>query len=250
VPWLLGWSDPGLAFDTALHLGTLLAVLAYFWRDWLNLAKAFFASVAERRIGTDGNRLMAWLLIIGTIPGAVAGFLLEHTVDAVFHTPNSGHVAWALLVMAVVIAALAGLLALGEKLASHSRAMGDLRLRDTIIIGLAQAAALVPGVSRSGATITAGLLLGLQREAAARFSFLLACPIVAGAGLKKVHDLLKQGLPHADKLAFAVGLLVAAVSGYICIAFLLRYLQRKTLMPFVYYRVGLAVVILVVVLAG
>ena len=222
----------------------------YFWRDLLDLAKAFCASVAERRIGTDRNRLLAWLLIIGTIPGAIAGMLLEHTVEAAFHAPNSGHAAWALLVMAAVIAALAGVLALGEKLARHTRTMGELGLRDTIIIGLAQAAALVPGVSRSGATITAGLLLGLERQAAARFSFLLACPIVAGAGLKKVHDLMKAGLPHADQLAFGVGMLVAAISGYICIALLLRYLQRKTLMPFVYYRVGLAVLIVVIVLAS
>ncbi len=249
VPWLLGWRDPGLAFDAALHLGTLLAVVAYFWRDWVALAIGFWRSLTERRMGTDHNRLLAWLIIVGTIPGGLAGVLLEKKIDELFHTPNAEHSTGALLLMAVVIVALAVLLWLAERLAQHNRSLDNVGWRDAILIGLAQAAALLPGVSRSGATITAGLFLGLERATAARFSFLLATPIVAGAGLKKVYDVAKAGLSSGDQAAFVVGFLAAAVSGYLCIAFLLRYLQKNSTLVFVWYRVGLGIVIAALALA-
>ncbi|MDO9065585.1 MAG: undecaprenyl-diphosphatase UppP [Chloroflexota bacterium] len=248
VPWLLGWPDPGLAFDAALHLGTLLAVLAFFARDWVVLARAFLASLLECSLGPDHNRLLAWLVLVGSIPGAIAGVLLDHTVEAFFHSPGSAHSASSLLVMAALILGLAAALWLAEAVARHSRSMETLGWRDAIVIGLAQAAALLPGVSRSGATITAGLFLGLDRTAAARVSFLLATPIVAGAGAKKVYDALKAGLSSGDQAAFALGLLAAAVSGYLCISFLLRYLQRNSTLPFVLYRVALAAVIAVMAL--
>jgi undecaprenyl-diphosphatase len=249
VPWLLGWRDPGLAFDAALHLGTLLAVLAYFAADWLELARGFGASIAERSLGGQRNRLMAWLILVGCVPGAVAGLLLDHPVEAFFHNPNGAHTTSAMLLIAAFVLGLAALLLLAEQIARHTRPLDQVGWRDAILIGLAQAAALLPGVSRSGATMTTGLLLGLEREAAARFSFLLATPIIAGAGLKKVYDALKAGLSAGDQAAFAIGLLAAAVTGYMCIAFLLRYLQRNSTVPFVVYRVLLAIVILVVALS-
>ncbi len=248
VPWLLGWPDPGLAFDAALHLGTLLAVLAFFARDWVVLARAFLASLLERSLSPDHNRLLAWLVAVGSIPGAIAGVLLDHPVEAFFHSSGTAHSASSLLFMAALILGLAAALWLAEVVARHTRSMETLGWRDAIVIGLAQAAALLPGVSRSGATITAGLFLGLDRQAAARFSFLLATPIVAGAGAKKVYDALKAGLSSGDQAAFALGLLAAAVSGYLCISFLLRYLQRNSTLPFVLYRVALAAVIAVIAL--
>jgi undecaprenyl-diphosphatase len=248
VPWLLGWPDPGLAFDTALHLGTLLAILGYFARDWLVLARAFLASLVERRLGPDHNRLLAWLVLAGSLPGAIAGILLDAPLESFFHSPGAAHDSAPLLFMAAFILALAAVLWLAEVVARHSRSLQTLGWRDAIVIGLAQAAALLPGVSRSGATITAGLFLGLERQAAARFSFLLATPIVAAAGAKKVYDALKAGLSSGDQAAFALGLLAAAVSGYLCIAFLLRYLQRNSTLPFVIYRVALAALVAVMAL--
>ncbi len=249
VPWLLGWPDPGLAFDAALHLGTLLAVLAFFARDWVVLVRAFLASLVERRLGTDHNRLLAWLVLVGSIPGAIAGVLLDHPVEALFHSPGSAHNTSAMLFMAALILGLAAALWLAETIAQHTRSMENLGWRDAIVIGLAQAAALLPGVSRSGSTITAGLFLGLDRQTAARFSFLLATPIVAGAGAKKVYDALKAGLSSGDQAAFALGLVAAAISGYLCISFLLRYLQRNSTLPFVLYRVALALLVVVVAIS-
>jgi undecaprenyl-diphosphatase len=248
VPWLLGWPDPGLAFDAALHLGTLLAVLGYFARDWVVLSRAFLASVVERNFNPDHNRLLAWLVLVGSIPGALAGLLLDGPVEAFFHSPGAIHNTSALLFMAALILGLAAALWLAEAVARHTRSVQTLGWRDAILIGLAQASALLPGVSRSGATITAGLFLGLERQAAARFSFLLATPIVAAAGAKKVFDAMRAGLSSGDQAAFALGVVTAAISGYLCIAFLLRYLQRNSTLPFVLYRVALAATIVVIAL--
>ena len=248
VPWIMGWPDPGLAFDAALHLGTLAAVLVYFIGDWLAIAKGLFASIRERRITGGHYRLLAWLILAGSVPGALAGVLLDDFVEEVFHGPGGAHATGGILMMAALILGLAALLLLAEIIARHTREMENVTWRDALIIGTAQALAVLPGVSRSGATITAGLLLGLKREAAARFSFLLATPLVAGAGLKKIYDLAKAGMPAADQTAFVLGLLAAAVSGYLCIALLLRYLQRNSTVPFVIYRVGLAAVLVAMAL--
>ena len=248
VPWLLGWPDPGLAFDAALHLGTLAAVLVYFARDWLAIGKGFVASIKDRRIAGGHYRLLAWLILAGSVPGGLAGVFLDDFIDEFFHGPGGAYATGGLLMMAALILALAALLLLAETVARHSRTLETITWRDAVIIGTAQAVALLPGVSRSGATITAGLLLGLEREAAARFSFLLATPLVAGAGLKKLYDVAKAGMPATDQTAFALGLLAAAVSGYLCITFLLRYLQRNSTVPFVIYRVGLAAVLVIATL--
>jgi undecaprenyl-diphosphatase len=259
VPWLFGWNDPvldSLQFDVALHLGTLLAVIVYFAADWLRLLRAGVASLIERRIGNDPDRRLAWLLVIGCIPGGIAGVLGENALEQLFHKPNVPVQASAMLVMAVIIAVLALLLFAAERLAEHTRLMDSISLRDALVIGVAQAFAIFPGVSRSGSTITAGLAVKLERDVAARFSFLLGAPIIAGAGLKSLWDIYKQaqaggGFPRAEWILFPVGVLTAAISGFFCIRFLLRYLRQHSTDLFVYYRWGLAVlIVLVAVLRG
>jgi undecaprenyl-diphosphatase len=255
VPWLFGWSDPALtslSFDVALHVGTLLAVLGFFAADWVRLIRAWLASVRERRLGGDPTRKLAWLVLIGTIPGALAGMALEGKIDSLFHTPGAPIDRRAILVMAAIIVVLGTLLLLADRLARHASRMHDLSLRHTLLIGLAQALAVLPGVSRSGSTLTAGLAAGLERESAARFSFLLAAPIIAGAGAKSLVEVLGQlragTLSRADMLLFPIGLVTAAVSGYLVIGLLLRYLQRRSTDAFVYYRWALAALLIVVVL--
>jgi undecaprenyl-diphosphatase len=225
VPWLLGWGDPGLVFDTLVHWGTLVAVLAFFWRDWWRLIRAWLRGLVRWQ-WTDPNARLMWLLIAGTIPGAVIGYLLEGPLESLFGRP-----AW----VSVFLLVTAGLLALGEWLGRRTREIGDLRLPDALLVGLGQAAAIAPGLSRSGTTMTVGLLRGLDRPAAARFSFLLATPIIFGAGLFKLLDLLDVPNPLAQVPILVAGFLAAAVSGYLCIWILLRYLQRGKLYPFAIY---------------
>lgn len=256
VPWLFGWNDPALTsltFDVALHLGTLVAVLVYFFRDWVRLAKGLYYSIKERKIGHDPDRRQAWFVIVGTIPGAIAGVLFESKIEALFHQPGVPIRAYSMLAMAVIIAVMGLLLLLADRLARHQVDMKGLTWRQTLLIGLAQALAIFPGVSRSGSTITAGLGLGLKRETAARFSFLLSAPIIAGAGLKSLIEIysgLKTGaITSNDLVLFPVGLVVAGISGYLVIRFLMSYLQKHSTDLFVYYRWGLAALVAVVALA-
>ena len=253
VPWLFGWNDPALTsltFDVALHLGTLLAVLAFFAEDWVRLIRAGLASLVERKIGADPDRRLAWFLVVGCIPGGIVGVLAESKINDLFHVPGAPVVPAAMIVMAVIIAVLGALLWAADRLATHARTMGQLTWRDSILIGLAQALAVFPGVSRSGSTITAGLGLGLDRAAAARFSFLLSAPIIAGAGLKSLYEIYKGigsgAIARGDLILFPIGFIVAAVSGYLCIKYLLRYLQSHSTAVFVYYRWALAVLIILV----
>lgn len=239
-PWFLGWDDPllnSLDFDVALHLGTLIAVVLYFWRDWVALISAFFTSVKYRRISTKWERLI-WLLIVATIPGAVLGFLFEHQVETVFRAP---------LRIAVALAVVAVAMMMAEKSASRRRGL-DLEkvgLGSAIVIGFAQAFALFPGVSRSGATITAGLWAGYKREAAARFSFLMSTPIIAGACLLKFHHLV-NGFRGGEGGVLSAGIIASAVSGFLAIAFLIEYLKRHSLNVFAYYRFLLAFAVVIV----
>ena len=252
VPWLFGWNDPGLPFDIALHMGTLLALLWFFWADWVRLIRAGIASLVERRIGTDSDRRLAWFIVIGTIPGGLAGFLGESEIEELFHKPNGPHALWAMIAMAIIIALLGAALFIAERIARHLRGLNQLTLKDPLVIGLCQALAIFPGVSRSGATITAGLAIGLQRETAARFSFLLSAPLMLGAGLKSLFDvrseLVNGSMAQSDLLMFAAGFIAAAVSGYLCVKFLLRFLQDNSTDIFVYYRWLLAAFIIVVAL--
>lgn len=256
VPWLFGWNNPALSslsFDVSLHLGTLVAVLSYFAADWVRLFRAGIASILERRIAGDPDRRLAWLIVIGTIPGAVFGVLAESKIEELFHQPNQPIQTGAIIAIAVFMAALGILLWLADRFARHEENLREMSLKQAIIIGLSQALALFPGVSRSGATITAGLGLGLKRDAAARFSFLLSAPVVAGAGLKSLYDVFLGSeagtLVQGDLFLFLAGFLAAAVAGYLCIRFLLNYLQKNTTVVFAYYRFALAIIVIVVALA-
>lgn len=253
IPWLFGWSDSalnGLTFDVALHIGTLLAVLVFFAKDWQRLIIAWFRSIRERRIGEDEDRRMAWYIVLACIPGGFAGFLLENRVQAAFHQlpiPQSSMIG-----MAVAIAAMGGLLWLADHKASHARRLGAMRPRDALYIGLAQALAIFPGVSRSGSTITTGLALGFEREAAAKFSFLLSAPIIAGAGLKSALELARSitmgTIASPELVIFPVGLVAASLTGFLCIRILMGFLRKHSTAIFAWYRWGLAAIVLVVAL--
>lgn len=238
VPWLLGWDSPGLIFDTVVHWGTLVAVLVYFWRDWIALIGAWLRGFSRRDWSEPHARLM-WLLILGSIPAAVIGFLLEDLFESLFSQP-----AW----VACFLLVTAGLLTLSEFLGRRSREIRDLAWADALLIGLAQASAIAPGISRSGATMATGLFRGLERPAAARFSFLLATPIIFGAGLLQLMDLMTVPDPSAHIPGLVVGFVAAVVSGYVCIWVLLRYLQRGRLHPFAIYCTFAGVFFLIVAL--
>jgi undecaprenyl-diphosphatase len=236
VPWLVGWPDSGLAFDVALHLGTLVAVAAAFWRDWLRLLAAGVRGLVSGRPLADPDARLLFYLALATVPGAVAGLLLDKWAETVFRAPAL--VALMLALMGVVLWA-------ADRRAQAEPASSALSLRDALLIGLAQALAIVPGTSRSGATISAALFLGQGREAAARFSFLLALPITAGAALVKVPALLRSG---ADPGPVWLGMLAAAVSGLVAIRLLLGYVRTRSYLPFAIYRFAFAALIWGVVL--
>lgn len=250
APWIAGWETDGLvgslAFDVFLHLGTLVALLVYFARDWIRYIGAWVASLRERRIGDDPDRRMAWLLIAATIPAAVIGFGLEGVIEDTFHGDSDG----ARLAIAgfLVVGALG--LWLADRFGSQRRGLRDMTTSTALAIGLSQALALLPGISRSGATITAGRALGMNREAAARFSFLLATPITLGAGLYGSRKLLTETHSGVEWLAIGVGFTVAVISGMLAIGFLLAWLRRRSLTIFSLYRVAFAALIVVLVVAG
>jgi undecaprenyl-diphosphatase len=221
----------GLSFDILLHVGSLLALLVYFRTDWLNMAKAVLKPSPYTRL----ERRLFICLVAASVPGALAGVLFKHQAETVFRQP------WRI---ALLLGGVGLLLILGERLARHTRPLTNLHLGDALLIGLSQALAVMPGVSRSGITMTTGLFLGFTRETAARFSFLLATPIIAGAGL---YDLLKWFKHPPENLSFVpgfLGFLAAAGSSYLAIRFLLRFLRRHTFYPFAAYRLLLAAVIL------
>jgi undecaprenyl-diphosphatase len=254
VPWLFGWKDPAITsiqFDVALHMGTLIAVLVYFAADWRRLIVAFVRSLVERRIGDDPDRRLAWFLVIGSIPGAIVGVLAESKIDDLFHKPEN--VRTGIVIIAIMMILLAVLLWLAERIGKRTFDLRNLSFGTAIAIGVSQALAVIPGVSRSGSTITAGLFLNLKRDSAARFSFLLATPIVLGAGLKKLYDALQtpsSAITSAQWPAYIFGFLAAAIAGFFCIYFLLRYLQRNSTLPFIVYRVLLGIVLLILIFAG
>ncbi len=250
APWIAGWDTRGLigslAFDVFLHLGTLVALLVYFARDWLRYLGAIVASLRERRIAGDPDRRMAWLLVAASVPAALIGFAFEGVITETFHG-NSDPARLAIAGF-MVIGAIG--LVLADQLGRGDRGMEQLTTPRALTIGLSQALALLPGISRSGATITAGLGLGLTREAAARFSFLLATPITLGAGLYGSRKLLTEPHPGNEWLAMAVGFVVAALSGIIAIGFLLAWLRRRSLTVFSIYRIVFAALVVGLVIIG
>jgi undecaprenyl-diphosphatase len=255
VPWLFNWNSVllnSLTFDMALHLGTLVSVLVYFANDWVRLIRAGIQSIGERKISADPDRRLAWLIVAGAIPGGIVGVLAESKVEEVFHAPNQPLAQWAVIAVAVIFALLGLLLFIAERAAKHQRNLSQLTLRDALIIGVAQAAAVFPGVSRSGSTLTAGLFLGLERDDAARFSFLLGAPIIAGAGLKSIYNVVTESasgaLVEGGLVLYAAGFIAAAITGFLAIRFLLTYLRRNSTDLFVYYRWAVAAILVLVAL--
>jgi undecaprenyl-diphosphatase len=234
VEFFLGIKEGGLVFDVALHLGTLLGVIVYFRRDFLMM----FTAVARPWISGDEaryQRFLALYICLGTVPAVVAGYLLKDTAETYFRAPI------------LIAAALAGggfLLLLADKVGKHRRAMKTMGLVDVLLIGLAQALALMPGVSRSGITMTAGLMRGLNRMSAARFSFLLSAPIILGAGVYNLPAIIRQGSEPGQQVFYLAGFLAAAFSGYLVISFLLRFIQSHSFAVFAYYRFLLAFLVL------
>ena len=245
VPRVLGWDDTfvnSAGFDVMMHMGTLVALLLYFWRDLLRLLGAWLASIRDRRIANDPDRRLAWLLFISMLPGAVLGAALENFFDAFLHDPSR------LIFVAALIAVGAVLLWIAERWSRHTRKLQDMEVSDAVVIGAAQAGALFAGISRSGITIAAGLFMGLEREAAARFSFLMAVPIIAGAGLWKGRELISNGIPGGDLGPLLAGMVAALISGLIAVAVLLAYLRRHSTNIFIWYRLILAAFLVVYVL--
>ena len=229
LPWLLGWQDPGLTFDVGLHLGTFAAVVAYFWRDWVRIiGDSLRGLFGLARL--PGQTSLGWFLLLGTVPGVIVGVLFEHEAETVFRD---------IRLVAVMLILLGAVLLLAERLAQHVRGLQDTSLADSLLTGIAQAFAIIPGVSRSGATISMGLFRGLERGAAARFSFLLGTPIILGASAKRLPSIFTGELLPDARLPFILGTLSSAVAGFATIALLLRYLQRHSTVPFVVYRVVL-----------
>ena len=244
VPWLFNWSivnDVALnkTFDVALHVGTLVGALAYFRRDIWRYLRAWFASIGHRAILTTDERL-AWALVIGTIPGAVAGAALEDTIQEHLGQP------W---LIAMMLAVFGVVLWWVDARAPSERSLDTIGVRTGLGLGIAQAAALQPGVSRSGITMTAARWIGIDRETAARFSFLLAIPIIAGAGLFKGVDLVHTGF-QGYATEFLWGFLSSAVSGFLVIWALLGYLRRHSYKAFMYYRLAAAALVLVLIATG
>jgi undecaprenyl-diphosphatase len=233
VPWVFRWPDPGLAFDVALHVGTLVAVLWYFRDEWVRLTQSAFALLRTRRVDTEEKRRLLQI-VVATIPAAIGGLLLEDYAESTFRSPTL--IAITLMVMGVVLWA-------ADRYAPRDRPLGSMTLRDAVLIGLAQVFALVPGVSRSGSTMTAGRALRLDRQAAAMFSFLMSMPITAAAAVLKVPALLRSD----DLTMLVVGILASAASGWLAIAVLLRYPSKHSFGVFALYRLALGALILAIV---
>ncbi len=226
VPWLLNWGDINdLTFDTAVHLGTLVAVLVYFRKDIGQIIMGVLNTLRQRSLDDDHGRL-GWLILLGALPAGLIGLLLEDFFESLFSSPS---------LVAIFLLITGALLLLSESLSQQKRSVESLSWKDSLLIGVAQAGSITPGISRSGATIAAGLALGMRREEAARFSFLLALPIVGGAGALKLLDAVQVGMTNSELTALALGFIVSALSGYACIHFLLSYLRRQNLYIFTAY---------------
>lgn len=225
VPWLLRWPAPGLAFDTMLHLGTLLAVVLVFWKELWALVQAWFGSVIARKLDTAEARL-AWCLLLATIPAALMGVVLEQQFESLFSAP---------LFVAIFLLVTGLWLVLAEQLGRHEGRAEDLHWWQSMMVGVAQGVAIAPGISRSGATIGAGMFLGLKRHEAARFSFLLSVPIIMGAGLMQAVKLLSVPERGTQLVPILFGFLAAFITGYACIRFLLSYLRNHSLSAFAAY---------------
>jgi undecaprenyl-diphosphatase len=234
--WLLGWKTEALTFDIMLHLGTLIALVVYFLPDWIQI----FGQAFGVHIGHDEqlkqNRALLWLLAIGSIPVGIAGLLFEKQADTEWRTP---------FVMGATLIIIGVVMWMAERSGRRLRDLDSVNFVDACSIGLSQALAVVPGVSRSGITISTGLFRNLTRESAARFSFLLSTPAIAAAAAKAAYDIHKEhGMHEMLSTQFIVGVSVSAIVSFIVIAWFLHYLRRSSLMPFVYYRIAFGIIVL------
>ncbi len=224
-PYFFNWNYQGLQYDVMLHLGTLLAIVAYFWKDWIKIISAGFTRTKEK----EGRFL--WYVLLATVPGALAGYFLEEKAETVFREPQV--IAGSLIFFSLFIF-------LADRLARNRKGLEELNLTEVLLIGLAQSLAIVPGASRSGMTIMMALFLGYRRQSAARFSFLLATPLIVGAALLEVPKIALSEINGP----FIVGFLSSALFGFLSIRFLLSFLKTRSLVPFISYRLGLALLIL------
>jgi undecaprenyl-diphosphatase len=245
VPWLLGWQEHGLTFDLALHLGTSAALLGYFWRDWVKLIQVVAVGIFSKPARLFPEWKLAWLILLGCLPAGIIGVVFEAQIEALFRQP---------VLIAVMLIGFGLLMLAADRLGSQKRSLSGIgpgvTLMDAVVIGCAQVLALMPGVSRSGITLTAGLFRGLDRGSAARFSFLLSAPITIAAALYKLRDLVKAPPSGGELLVFAAGVVTAGIVGALAIGFLLKYLQRKPVDVFVWYRVAAGLLILALVFVG
>ena len=214
IPWLFHWQDLGLSFDMALHLGTLFAIVIYFWHDWLDILRKW-------------REPMLWLILIACLPAGYFGYKYEDYFSTVFRDPR---------LIALLMIVFAAVIWLAEVYGKKKREMSSVNILDSIVIGFAQVLALMPGVSRSGITMVAGLFMGLSRTSAARFSFLLSTPIIAGAAVFKLRHIIIHGLPGTEAMAFIIGTVTSAIVGALTIKYLMQYLQKHSFNIFVLYR--------------
>ncbi len=228
APWLFGWQDQGLAFDVALHLGTLLALIIYYWPQWVKMASSLVNEDREQRH-------LLLLLIVASVPGAIIGLAFEKQAETIFRSP---------LLIAIAMAVMGIALWYFDHISAHRRTISEITLIDALLIGLSQALAIIPGVSRSGATITTARILSIDRQDAANFSFLMATPIIAGAGLVEGRHLIHGALSSEVMIGFAA----AAVFGLAAIAALIRFVRTRTYALFAWYRVALAIFVIAVFL--
>jgi undecaprenyl-diphosphatase len=229
VPWLFNWTDPGLTFDVALHFGTLVAVVIYFWKDWWRLIIKGFTDVRS----IEGR--LFWYLVAASVPGAIGGFLLEKKAETVFRSP---------ILIAIMLISMGILLYWADRISAKNVEIRNITFGTSILIGISQTLAIIPGVSRSGITMTTGLLMGITREGAARFSFLLSTPIIFGAAMVKLPHVISNS--SVISINFTIGMVVSCITGIISIGFLLRYVQTKDFLPFAWYRFILGVLVIIV----
>ena len=241
IPWLLGWNDQGLSFDIALHVGTVIAVIVYFFRDWVQVIAEGFGLKMGADQAIRRNPRLLWLLVLGSVPAGIAGLLVKDLAENVWR--NNQYLIGSMLILVSLFMWWA------DRQGSRNKDLGNVSASDSLVIGTAQALALVPGVSRSGITICAGLLRNLDRATAARFSFLLATPAIAGAAAKDAWDLMRHGggiagIPADMRTAMLVGVIVSAITGALTIQFFLNFLKRQSLTFFVWYRLVFGIIVI------
>ncbi len=235
IPDLLGWKDPGLSFDVALHVGTLAAVLVYFFSDWVQVILNGIGISYRGSHPDENSRSLLWLLVLGTIPAGLAGLKFEKYAEEAFRSPY-------IIGTAMIVFGL--LMWMADRVSTARDGLDQMTAFDAISVGLAQALAIIPGVSRSGSTLTMARFRGFSREASARFSFLLSTPIIAGAAAKKGLELRKTGLAPEMHLPYMIGIAVSAVVGLVVIAFFMKYLRHNSLSIFVWYRVAFGIIVI------